>query len=286
MALFDRCNRCGCFLLFRERKIKQHTSYCVNCFADLEQEQIREYHQQRKKQSAERKKQRRIQMRQQQDKQLLASVTSDHSTQDMIGRHKKGLSSSGISSIHSSAINTNSNTTNSTNKTNTTNITNTTNNMTSVNNTNFISQADTLSVNNSTSQLVGGTNKSVESIAKQASRRTHSVLYVYADIKRIKVIEWIDQKQRVALNKEREIRHTHKGGWSQEKFQRFVDAKKAQSMDWIHEQLDRQGVIRQRYDAVYVESVFEKDIHGIIEQLCARRDLNPGQRLGKPQSYH
>lgn len=94
----------------------------------------------------------------------------------------------------------------------------------------------------------------LEKVAEKKARNTSSVIYVYADIKRIKVIEWLNGKKRIALNKEREIRHTHKGGWSQEKFQRFVDSKKDKAWDWIEDVLTRKGVLRPPYDEFFIES--------------------------------
>ena len=72
-------------------------------------------------------------------------------------------------------------------------------------------------------------------------------------MKRIKAIEWIKRKKRVALNKEREVRHTHKGGFSQEKFQKFVDTKKKQTPQWVEDVLLREGVLRPPYEEVVVD---------------------------------
>ena len=58
---------------------------------------------------------------------------------------------------------------------------------------------------------------------KQMSNEYDTLLYIHVTVKRIKAIEWRYGKKKILLNKEREIRHTHKGGFSQEKFQKFVD---------------------------------------------------------------
>lgn len=83
------------------------------------------------------------------------------------------------------------------------------------------------------------------------------LLYIEANVKRLKVIEWLNGKERIVLNKEREIRRTHAGGFSQEKFQRFVDFRKAKTFEWIIDLLERPGVLRLPYDKIKIVS---KDI--------------------------
>jgi len=98
----------------------------------------------------------------------------------------------------------------------------------------------------------GKTKKLME--AKKLSEVYNNVLYVYVTVKRIKAIEWKNNKERTILNKEREVRHTHKGGWSQEKFQRFVKSKKKTALDWIEDNLSRKGVLRPPYEKIVLES--------------------------------
>ena len=95
---------------------------------------------------------------------------------------------------------------------------------------------------------------SLEDEAISLSKKYHKVLYVFVDMKHIKVHEWIDGKKRVILNKIRELRRTHKGGYSQEKFQRFIDMKKKKTPEWIEEHLIERGVLRGPYDQVIVEA--------------------------------
>ena len=102
--------------------------------------------------------------------------------------------------------------------------------------------------------------------AEKLSMEYDKVLYVYADVKRIKVIEWVSGKKRVALNKEREIRRTHKGGWSQEKYQRFIDAKKAKVNDWLETELNKQGILKPSYDKVIIDAS-NKDIKDFLESF-------------------
>ena len=96
------------------------------------------------------------------------------------------------------------------------------------------------------------------------------LLYIEADIKRILVIDWLKGKKKIILNKEREIRRTHAGGFSAEKFQKFVDFKKKTAYDWIISVLERPGIIRKPYDIIKVRCLddnFKKGIENFIEQF-------------------
>lgn len=96
------------------------------------------------------------------------------------------------------------------------------------------------------------------------------LLYVEADVKRLKVFDWKDGKIKVVMNKNREVRRTHAGGFSAEKFQKFVDAKKHMSYDWIASQLAKPGIIRKPYDEVKVacpDEDLKRKIENLIESL-------------------
>jgi hypothetical protein len=90
--------------------------------------------------------------------------------------------------------------------------------------------------------------------AKSLAKTNFKVLYIEADVKRLKAIEWVDNKKRIALNKEREIRHTHKGGWSQEKFQKFVKSQKRKTDDWLINNLTKEGVLKPPYDKIIIKA--------------------------------
>ena len=83
-------------------------------------------------------------------------------------------------------------------------------------------------------------------------------LYVFVSVKKVRAEEYLYGKRRVALNKDREIRRTHAGGFSAEKFQRFVDAKRAHAYEWVQGLLDRPGVLKGPYDRITVESPDQK----------------------------
>ncbi|MBU1111384.1 MAG: hypothetical protein ABIG93_04755 [archaeon] len=102
--------------------------------------------------------------------------------------------------------------------------------------------------------------------AEKLSEVYNTVLYVHATVKRLKAIEWRNNKEKTILNKEREVRHTHKGGWSQEKFQRFVKSKKKTALDWIEDNLSRKGVLRPPYEKVVLESD-KKDLEAGLSKV-------------------
>jgi len=89
-------------------------------------------------------------------------------------------------------------------------------------------------------------------------------------VKRVYVLEWLRGKKRVVLNEEREIRRTHAGGFSAEKFQKFVDAKKKKTFEWASDLLERPGVLREKYDKVMVVSNDEELKDAVEEFLSVR----------------
>ncbi len=106
----------------------------------------------------------------------------------------------------------------------------------------------------------------IEQEAEEFATSNNTILFIGATTKRLRVIEWRKTKKRVILNKEREVRRTHKGGWSQEKFQHFVDSQKAKTADWIESNLTKSGVLRGPYDRVLIE-VSEEKVRKRIEKV-------------------
>ena len=111
---------------------------------------------------------------------------------------------------------------------------------------------------------------SLEKQAEEESKINDSVLYVYVDVKHVRAVEWKGGKKRVALNKEREIRRTHAGGFSQEKFQRFIDAKKKKTAEWACNLLSRGGVLRGPYQEIIVDcedSITKDKVLQVIKEI-------------------
>ncbi|MFP4403602.1 MAG: hypothetical protein ACLFPJ_04585 [Candidatus Woesearchaeota archaeon] len=106
-------------------------------------------------------------------------------------------------------------------------------------------------------------------------KNNNKLLYISTDVKRINVIEWVNSKKRICLNKEREIRRTHAGGFSQEKFQKFVEFKKEQTIDWIINLLHRPGVLKLPYDLIKIEA--NSELKEKIRQELIK--LNENQKI-------
>ena len=80
------------------------------------------------------------------------------------------------------------------------------------------------------------------------------ILYVRADTKRLLVIEANKKKKRVVLNKEREVRMTKAGGYSQSKFRKHVEWLMSKTEDWMLGNLKKPGILRDKYELIKIES--------------------------------
>jgi len=89
---------------------------------------------------------------------------------------------------------------------------------------------------------------------KDTIHQHDTLLYVEADVNKLTAVEWLHGKKRVVLNNKRELRRTRAGGFSAEKFQKFIDTKKKETGDWAVELLNRPGVLRDKYEMVKVVS--------------------------------
>ena len=110
--------------------------------------------------------------------------------------------------------------------------------------------------------------KNKEFFDKETIKNNSRLLYIEFDLKHILVIDWFEGRKKIMLNKNRELRKTHAGGFSAEKFQKFVDAKKNTTYDWIIEQLSKPGIIRKPYDKIKIVSKYDdikKEVEKFIE---------------------
>ena len=89
---------------------------------------------------------------------------------------------------------------------------------------------------------------------KDTIHQHDTLLYIEAEVNKLIAVEWLHGKKRIVLNNKREVRRTRAGGFSAEKFQKFVDAKKEKTVDWAVELLDKPGVLRDKYDLIKVVS--------------------------------
>ncbi len=98
-----------------------------------------------------------------------------------------------------------------------------------------------------------------------------SLLYIRADTKRLKAVEYIHGKKRVLLNKEREVRKTKAGGFAQSKYQAHVKWMKKQTLNWIEENLLKSGVLKDKYDKIKIEIGDEK-IKDHVSNLLKKKE--------------
>lgn len=98
-----------------------------------------------------------------------------------------------------------------------------------------------------------------------------TVLFVEASVKHLTVTEYLEGKKRVLLNRKREIRRTHAGGFSAEKFQKFVDAQKRGTLDWIMKAIENDQLYRQPYEKIIIDA--EPDIEHEIMKYFKEKGL-------------
>jgi len=89
---------------------------------------------------------------------------------------------------------------------------------------------------------------------KDTIHQHDALLYIEAETNQLIAVEWLQGKKRVVLNHKRELRRTRAGGFSAEKFQKFIDTKKKKTGEWAVDLLSRSGVLRNKYDLVKVVS--------------------------------
>ncbi|MBI2105717.1 DUF814 domain-containing protein [Candidatus Woesearchaeota archaeon] len=111
----------------------------------------------------------------------------------------------------------------------------------------------------------------LEGISLKEYRDYDSILYVKADTKRLKAIEYIDKKKKVILNKEREVRKVNAGGMAKKKYRRFYEQKIKKTGSWHLEQLEK--IQRERYDFLKLEVDNEKQ-KATIENFLKKKITN------------
>ncbi len=65
------------------------------------------------------------------------------------------------------------------------------------------------------------------------------LLYIFADAKRLRVIEFLDGKKNVLLNKERIIKKVNAGGMSKKRYRRKYGEAKKRTCEWHERQLNK-----------------------------------------------
>ena len=111
----------------------------------------------------------------------------------------------------------------------------------------------------------------LEGINLNEFRDYENILYVKADTKRLKVIEYVNKKKKVLLNKEREVRKANAGGMAKKKYRRFYEQKIKGTSSWHLEQLRK--LHDKKYDFLKLD-VNEDNQRITIENFLKKRITN------------
>ena len=117
-------------------------------------------------------------------------------------------------------------------------------------------------------------------------RELGKLLFVKADTKRLLVIEAEGKKKRVVLNKEREVRMTKAGGYSQSKFRKHVEWMISKTEDWLLGNLKKPGILRSSYNLIKIETRNDK-VREILTNFLRpySQKLLTVNRLARPLSH-
>lgn len=83
---------------------------------------------------------------------------------------------------------------------------------------------------------------------KKREMEGKKLLYIFADAKRFRVIEFIYGKKNVLLNKEREIKKVNPGGMSKKRYRRKYGEAKKRTSEWHGRQLEK--LQKKEYDKI------------------------------------
>jgi len=91
------------------------------------------------------------------------------------------------------------------------------------------------------------------------------LLYVFADAKRFRVVEFLDGKKKVLLNKEREIKKVNAGGMSKKRFRRIYGEQKNRTEEWHERQIEK--LENKNYDKLKLICRDEKWKENVLNNL-------------------
>ena len=107
----------------------------------------------------------------------------------------------------------------------------------------------------------------LEGISLKEKRDYDSILFVKADTKRLKVIEYTNKKK-VLLNKEREVRKVNAGGMAKKKYRRHFEHVVKRTGTWLLENLEK--LPDKKYDYLKLNIENEKPKQVILNFLKRR----------------
>ncbi len=98
------------------------------------------------------------------------------------------------------------------------------------------------------------------------------LLYVKADTKRLKLIEYDKGKKKILLNKEREVRKTNAGGMAKKKYRRHYEALIKNTKKWHQSQLSK-AELKPNYEKIRFD-INKKEQEEYFKEWLKKRDLN------------
>ena len=101
-----------------------------------------------------------------------------------------------------------------------------------------------------------------------------NLLYIFADTKRVRVVEFLDGKKRVLLNKEREIQKCNAGGMSKKRYRRIYGEAKSRTVEWHTHQFEK--LQKKEYDKIKLicrNEVWEENILNSLKQKIKWKEI-------------
>lgn len=100
------------------------------------------------------------------------------------------------------------------------------------------------------------------------------LLYIFADAKRLRVIEFLDGKKKILLNKEREVKKIKAGGMSKKRYRRKYGEIKKRTSEWHEIQLGK--LQKRNYDKVKLicrDDEWKKNVLNILKRKIKWKEI-------------
>jgi len=98
------------------------------------------------------------------------------------------------------------------------------------------------------------------------------LLYVKADTKRLKLVEYVKGKKKILLNKEREVRKTNAGGMAKKKYRRHYGALIKNTKKWHQSNLSKAN-LQKNYEKIKFD-IIKKDQLEYFKEWLKKKNLN------------
>ena len=109
---------------------------------------------------------------------------------------------------------------------------------------------------------------------KKGELEGKNLLYIFADTKRVRVIEFLNGKKNVLLNKEREVKKVNGGGMSKKRYRRRYGEVKRRTVEWHIHQFEK--LQKKEYDKIKLicrNEVWEENILNSLKQKIKWKEI-------------